>query len=209
MSKSVTILSLGPSRTQCPFQTEELWGVYRCILEPDLQDKKFDKLFCVDGTHQSINDHQPIEIKSITKSLDKAKELHIPVVGLHRSVLQRSSEQEIEAYPIASIARKLKANTFGPTPAWMMAYAIYHGYERIEIYGIDQGPQLYYYAGKASMMYWIGYGVGAGVKMHLGPGSLRWCYSSDLAGAPEPFVREVFEDLYVKTVEDNERLANV
>ena len=207
--KEVTILSLGPSRVQCPFQTEELWGVYRCILEPDLQDVKFDKLFCVDGINQTINDHPPMEIKAITKSLDRAKELNIPVVGMHHTVLSRSEEQPIEKFPLREIVKELKANFFAPTPSWMMAYAIYKGYEKIEIYGIDQGPQLYYQAGKAHMTYWIGYAIGRGIQVQLGIGSLRWCYSGGLGDVPEAFVKEVFEDLYVKTVEDNERLANV
>ena len=201
--KDLTILSMGPSRTDCPFQTKELWGVYRCILEPDLQDKKFDKLFCVDGINQSINDHPPIEIKSITKSIEKAKELGIPMVGF------RQYDWPTEYYPLKEIVRKLKCNNFGPTPSWMIAYALYLGYERIELYGIDQGPDLAYLLGKDKMAFWIGYAIGMGVDVHLGLGSLKWSYSGGLAEVPIAWASEEYEKLYVKTVEDNERLANV
>lgn len=195
--KEVTLLSLGPSRKECPFATDELWGVYRCILEPDLQDKKFDKLFCLDGIHQSINDHPPMEIKSITRSIERAKELGIPMVSWYAWAT--------EQYPLKGISRRFGANYWGSTVSFMIAYALYYDYEKLHIYGIDQGPQLYYQTGKAPLCFWLGYARGLGVKIVMGRGSLRWTYSSGIGDLPFAWAYDEHEKFYLQTLNENER----
>lgn len=199
--KEVTIINPGPSWKECTFQTEELWGSYHCIITPELKDHNYTKLFCLDGVYQSINDHKPIEVRSITKAIDKAKELEIPVVALHPTVTGKFIGDKIhllEEYPLRPIIKKLKSSYWGPTVTWMIAYALYHDYERIFLYGIDQGPQLAYQTGKARVTFWIGMAMGRGVEVRIATGALKWSYGSGLDSVPIAFAQEEYEDIYRK-----------
>jgi len=186
--KEVTLLSLGPSREHCPFETDELWGISTCLLEDDLQDKKFTKVFCVDGTFQSINDHPPIEVKSISRAIERASELNIPMVSIH--------SYATEPYPLKEIVAKFKSSYLGPTISYMIAYALYYDYKKLHIYGIDQGPQLYYQLGKPKITFWLGYASALGVELVMGKGSLRWTYSAGIESVPIAWAREEYEKLY-------------
>lgn len=157
-------------------------------MEPELQDKKFTKIFSVDGIYQSVNDHPPLEIKAIAQSIEKAKELNIPIVSIQAYATER--------YPLREIQRKLNSVWFVSTAAYMVAYALYYDYEKIHLYGIDQGPSLAYQVGKAPLAFWIGQAVGRGVEVVMGRGSLRWTYNSGLADFPRPYAVEEYEKIY-------------
>jgi len=199
--KEVTLLSLGPSYVECRFETEEVWGVYRCLLEPSLKDRKFTKIFSIDGKWQTINDHPPFLQTSIDESSKRAAELGIPVVGMRDYVT--------EHYPTKEVVAKFHTSYFGPTVTYMIAYALLYGYEKIHIYGIDQGPELMYQTGKPAVTFWLGLATGLGVELVMGKGSLKWTYSAGLTGLPMAWVREEYEKLYVKLVPESERMEAI
>ncbi len=197
MKKEVTLLSLGPSRKECRFETEELWGVSRCLIEPDLQDKKFTKVFSIDGEWMTVNDHPPIHQMSIRKGVDRANELGIPIVGMRSFATEK--------YPTNAVVAKFKTAHFGPTVTYMIAYALLYGYEKLHIYGIDQGPELYYQTGKPIVTFWLGVAMGLGVEIVMGKGSLKWTYNPGIDGIPIAWVREEYEKLYCNLVPESER----
>lgn len=53
------------------------------------------------------------------------------------------------------------------SPAWALAYAIYLGYKRIEIYGVELASNTEYHYQQANFKYWLGVAVGRGIEVNL------------------------------------------
>lgn len=185
----VTLLGLGPSRNECSFSTEELWGTVDCLNQDDLRDKQFTKVFAFDGISLCVNDHAPRKNEILSSAIDKAHAMNIPLVS--------TKDYGTERYPIIEIGRKFKTSYFMPTISYMIAYALYLGYNRIYIYGIDQGPQWWYQLGKPHITFWLGYAIALGVEVYLGRGSMQWAYYPGLDGLPIAWLKEEYEKLYV------------
>jgi len=49
----------------------------------------------------------------------------------------------------------------------MIAYALYKGYERIELFGIDHGGTTEYVMAKAAVEHWLGRALGMGVEVYV------------------------------------------
>jgi len=71
----------------------------------------------------------------------------------------------IEIYPMDEIIAKFKTRFFSNSIAYMMAYALYHNYERIYLYGIDMMTSTTYIQEKGGVEYWIGRAEQAGVEV--------------------------------------------
>ena len=187
--KEVTLLGLGFSRTECQFQTDELWGTVDCLHQDDLKDRKFTKLFAFDETTIIINNHPLKENTILSSAIAKAHAMNIPLVS--------TREYGTERYPLREIITKFKSSYFMPSISFMIAYALYNDYNRLFIYGIDAGPQWWYQMGKPHITFWMGYAIALGVEILLGRGSLRWTYHPGLDGLPEAWLKEEYEKLYV------------
>ena len=168
--KAVTILGRGPSWKECRFNTEELWGTATCLATEGLKDKKYTKVFAFDDD------------ALVKQCLVIAKERNIPFVS------QR--EFATEHYPLIEIAREFRSSYFMPTISYMIAYALYLKYDRLWIYGIDQGPRWDYQAGKSHIMFWLGVAIGRKVNLRIGRGSLRWSYGLGLNELPKLMFEE-------------------
>ncbi len=185
--KELTLLGLGPSRTVCPFITDELWGTVDCLHYDDLKDRKFTKVFAFDTVDMHINDH-PVKNTILCESIDKAHEMNVPLVSC--------KEYATEKYPLREIIAKFHSSYFMPTISYMMAYALYLEYDKIYIFGIDAGPQWWYQVGKPYITFWLGYAIALGVQVLLGRGSLQWAYQPGLDNLPIAWLREEYEKLY-------------
>ena len=192
--KSVTLLALGPSRKECPFETEELWGTVDCLNQDNLRDKRFTKVFAFDSETVVINNHPPRRIDSFCEYIDRAKQLKIPLVS--------TRDYATEKYPLREIITKFKSSYFMPTVSYMIAYALYLEYDRLYIFGIDQGPQWWYQLGKPHITFWIGYAIALGAEVLLGTGSLRWTYQPGIDNLPEAWIREEYEKFYNTTFDN-------
>ena len=162
--KDLTILGRGPSWKECPFRTNELWGTVTCLTVEELRDRPFTKVFAFDG------------IESAVEGINIAKERKIPVVS--------NREYATERYPLVEIAREFQSSYFMPSISYMLAYALYLKYERLYIYGIDQGPRWDYQSGKPHIVFWLGVATGRKVDLRIGKGSLRWAYRMGLDEMP-------------------------
>lgn len=73
----------------------------------------------------------------------------------------------LEKYPLEEVVEKFGSRYFANSIAFMIAYALYHRYERIELYGIDHGGMQEYVMAKACVEYWIGRAQGMGVDVYI------------------------------------------
>lgn len=153
---AVTLLGRGPSWTECPETTSELWGTASCLITPGLSDKKYDKVFVFDDNDIAL------------KLAAIAKERNIPLVS--------PCSFATEFWPARLLVRKLRSAYFLSTMTRMIAYALYLDYTKICIYGIDQGPDWGVMQARNHTAHWIGIAIGRGVDVRMGRGSMAWTY---------------------------------
>lgn len=181
----ITLMGRGPSWKECAFRTKELWGSATCLTVEGMDDKNFTKVFAFDDASDEFTD----PTGELRKAIEIARKRNIPIVS--------TRDYATEPYPLIDIARKFRVSYFMPTMSHMIAYALYLGYDRLYIYGIDAGPQWYYQFGKPHIIFWIGFAMGKGIDVRLGKGSLRWAYQSGM----DTFPRAIMIDEYPGTPE--------
>lgn len=143
----ITILGGGESWAECPFEGE-VWAVASVLSKPEVSCyDKIHKVFAFD------------EYKFVKGSIRIAKKYHIPVISLRGYATEK--------YPLEEIKEEFGTCFFRNTVSYMLAYAIYKGYEKIWLFGIDQGPQWDYLANKFFVFYWLGVATGRGIKFEL------------------------------------------
>lgn len=167
MPDKVLILGRGPSWTECPLDNE-LWGATTCLLEDGLKDLKFDKVFQQNG----------ISLPTVATSVAIAHEKGIPIVSPHR--------YGDEWYPYKEIVKEFRTVYLKHSIPFMIAFAVYSGYKKIGLYGIDQGPAWNLVSCKPYITFWLGIAVGRGVGIDMGRHSLRWVYGTDGNNMPIP-----------------------
>ena len=77
---------------------------------------------------------------------------------------------DLESYPIDEITDHFKTRFFGNSICYMIAYALYMGYERIVLWGcnIKPGPaDEPIVKNHPGIEFWIGYAMGAGVEVQV------------------------------------------
>jgi hypothetical protein len=74
-------------------------------------------------------------------------------------------------YPLEEILAKFKRRYFTSTPAYMVAMALYEGFEEIRLFGIDMSVGTEWGIEKPCMEYWLGRADGMGVDLILPDGS--------------------------------------
>ncbi len=173
--KRLTIMGRGPSWKECPFCTDDLWGTITCLTVDGLKDKNFDKVFFFDD--KSCHD--------IAKGLAIAKERSLTVVSLLSDIGER--------YPLRDVIRDCRSSYFLTCVSFMLAYAIHLKYDKIHLYGLDQGPSWELQQGKPHVCFWVGFALGRGIEVIMGRSSLRWAYNVGERPNVEPF--EIPEDL--------------
>ena len=141
--KELILLGRGPSWRSCPFNAET-WATATVYLVPNLCDKHFDKVFTFDPMYEDL-----------AYCLGTARERGIPVVSWF--------DYATEKYPLDEVVKKFKTNYLVNTASYMIALALYKGYEKLRIYGIDQCVSWQYIQGKAVVEYWVGMARGIAI----------------------------------------------
>ena len=138
--KEIIILGKGKSAVECPFDSE-LWATETML---PLIDPDCTKVFSFNGYHQ--------------EAMDIAQENNIPVVS--------TKPYATETFPYDGIIKEFGIGYFRPTESYMIAYAIYLGYEKLKLYGIDfeTGD---FAADKARIMFWVGVAKGKGIEVEI------------------------------------------
>ena len=70
-------------------------------------------------------------------------------------------------YPLNEILQKFPRAYFNNTVSWMIALAIYEGYEDISIFGVDMAQGTEYANQRPSCEYFLGYCEGAGINVYI------------------------------------------
>jgi|26BtaG_2_1085354.scaffolds.fasta_scaffold00283_26 hypothetical protein len=133
---------------QCPYDCE-VWATSTVLLYKSVPYEKITRVFAFDREDR------------ISDTLDIARRRGIPIWSMR--------DYADCKYPIDEIVAKLRKKYFLNTISFMIALAIYEGYEKLKFFGIDQGPQWKYLAGKPYVMYWIGQADGRGIKTEHPP----------------------------------------
>ncbi|KKL95079.1 hypothetical protein LCGC14_1858200, partial [marine sediment metagenome] len=151
--KELIILGIGPSRVECPFDAE-VWASVRALTVEGMADKTYSKVFAFDSRN----------LPALKKPIAIALEKGIPLV----STMPYATEE----YPRQKVIKDFAVDFTKNTVSHMIAYAIYLGYKKIRIYGVDQGPEWDYIANRPYVLFWMGVAHGKGIKIELAQGSL-------------------------------------
>ena len=73
-------------------------------------------------------------------------------------------------YPLEEIVEKYKSRFFTNTISYMIAYAIYSGYTKISIYGVDMELDGEYSFERPSVTYWTGFARGCSIEVNIASG---------------------------------------
>ena len=137
--KEVIILAKGMTNKFCPFDCE-VWGVNN--VHEDFPDKRIDKLYSFD---------------EVSKELTDSQKKRAPVVSWRKYA--------DEKYPLKEIIKEFKTYYFPNSICYMIAHAIYLGYERIKLYGIDQPLGSPWFEDRLGEEYWLGRAQERGIEL--------------------------------------------
>ncbi len=138
--KPVIILGMGYSRAECPYDVET-WGCN----ESYLFAKRLDRTYISDSFDQFNTDHFVLlagKFKIYTRPDNVAigKRLGLDVVKI----------------PLEEMIAHFKTRYFTNTICYMLAHALYEGYDKISLYGIDHLTYTSYTLERGGVEYWIG-----------------------------------------------------
>ena len=77
----------------------------------------------------------------------------------------------LDNYPIKEVMEKFGSRYFTNSISYMIALAMYKGYSEINLYGVDMDMGTEYIYERPSVMYWIGFARGKGVKVTIASGT--------------------------------------
>lgn len=173
--KKVAICGFADSVTAAPFDdpTWEIWGLNdlhaRLVTLPN---GRFDRWFDIHDLDNINADVKLLRNKGVTPpeniGLDGLSKLNVPVYMQGRTSLVPNSipyplKEVINAFPYG----KYMTNSI----SYMIALAIYEGYQEISIYGVDmavgQALDGEYSHQRPSCEYWAGVAVGRGIKLYI------------------------------------------
>ena len=146
MPKEVIILGCGPTHVECKYHCET-WGVNGTYTFA----KRLDKLFMTD---------EPSEVDSCWYDLLQMLKTNSTLVLPAKYERFKDLGLPIEVYPIEKVMEKFPTTFFSNTIAYMLAYALYYGYEKIWMFGIDMMTQSSYIQEKGGVEFWLGVALG-------------------------------------------------
>ena len=170
MKKEVILLGTAPTRRDCPYDCET-WGVNGVYtMEPQMvADGKYfrlDKLFTTDTTFSPEgNLHFDIDVMHQIKKKYGTEYITLNPIGIGKLRLKSTP------YPWDEIVARFKTTFFTSSVCHMIAYALYHNYERIKLYGVDMSSKLEYLLQKGGVEYWLGRAHERGCDVFVSKGS--------------------------------------
>lgn len=148
--KELFLLGSGRSADVCSFDGTEIWATAR-ILPRMAPPTDCSKVFAVGNPYKS------------RKGLSIARENNIPIVS--------TEDYATEKFPFDEIVKRFKLGYLRCTLTYMLAYALYLGYEKLWLFGMDINDEFDQDADKPRITYWLGVARGMGVEWELTPGT--------------------------------------
>lgn len=161
--KTVRILGIGKSLEDAPLKKDvETWG-----LKFTWNVREIDKVFIID-------DFDWLQARRNRNIVAEFNELNIPIVCLDKIPGIALSER----YPKEEVVSHFLIEYFVTVTCYMLALAIYRGYERIELYGVDLSdettdvgdPRKRYEDWeneRACLSFWLGLAKGRGIQVFI------------------------------------------
>jgi len=143
--KKLILLGGGETAYDCPFGDVDLWVTADALPKLDELDPEHTKLFCF-GNDSTV-------------AIQTALTLGIPIVS--------TESYATEPFPKDAIVKWYGFDYFWSPLSYMIAYALYCGYQEFSIYGFDLESQEEYYSGKPRITFWLGLARGLGVKWDI------------------------------------------
>lgn len=86
-----------------------------------------------------------------------------------------------DTYPLQEIITEYNSGYFACSIAYMIAYAMYKGVKKINLYGVDMSIGSEYQYERPSVLYWIGRAEGLGVKVNttINTGNFLYGYETE------------------------------
>lgn len=163
MSKKVCLLGTSNTLNQAPINDKsfEFWALndmYEMI--PTANISRWFEL------HTRREQEKVISARASGGYLDGLRSLTMPVY-------MQDKYEDIPTsikYPLEDVIAHFGRQYFKSTLDYMIALALYEGFEEIHIYGVNMADSIEYAHQRPSMEYWIGRAEGMGVKVVLPEG---------------------------------------
>jgi hypothetical protein len=173
MYSEVIVLGKAAGWEEAPFFYEDAkvqtWGLNTHILSRplDICFEPHDVEWWMENWNQIRSWHKPE--RGYPKHIEKVNEHAIPYLTLkHYDFIPTS-----EAYPVEEICNHFGIDYFTGGIDYMVAYAIWKGVAKIDIYGVHTTKDDEYEYQKPSLEFWIGVAIGRGIKIKVhGPTTL-------------------------------------
>lgn len=123
-------------------------------------------------SHFKVDEHNSSEIWAVGSAFKVLNSTDIEVnkyFCLHKNETLDYDGEVItqKEYPLQSIISKFNSRFFTNSISYMIAYALYEGFENISLYGVDMDSQSEYEFERPSVSYWIGFARGLSVEVTI------------------------------------------
>lgn len=161
--KSVIVLGTGPGWEKCPFD-KEVWTVAKLIMSPDYKEQRTDRLFNMDDLNKMLSFDENSKWKSAYSRDDFVKAINDKNIPLVTSYVYPELKNCI-AYPLKEIHEKWGLLYYTNTICYMIAMAIYEGYQSIDLWGVAQGGLKEYIEERKGVEAWLCLAAGMGIRV--------------------------------------------
>lgn len=204
--KSVSIIGTGDGFDECPFTTDEAWGIGKMVtysmdhkhrsLAEDYH-KKFTLLFNMDEISRMKTFYDPLHKRGVPMDeyIERLNKHGAPTV----TSICHPELTNCEPFPFKEVVEQFGNAYFSNSICYMLAYALYHEVSRMELWGVNQVGMIEYLQEKAAVEFWIGLALGMGVPVMVGgPSRLLHLDKNVLYGYGRPFneLKEYFDINY-------------
>ena len=154
--KEVIILAVGPSYVECPYDAE-VWACWSTIIRDDHPAQRIDKLITVHSQQMECPSQAWWDY------------LHRAQKRLGFEIITPEPWEGIKTtpYPIEDILKTFGTAYFVDSVCYMIALAIYQGYEMIRFYGVDCRAYAYAVTERACTEFWCGVARGKGLQLRI------------------------------------------
>lgn len=162
--KKLCILGSAPSKAQAPFDdmSFDIWATSGAVFSESLGPAKVP-----DTEENSWNCVHRVDAFFEMHKRDRWQGKQELLQTCNRPVYMLKKEKYIPTsvpYPADDVAEAL-GDQLSSSIAYMLALAIYQGYEVIKLYGVIMGHQSEYFAQRPGVMYYIGYARARGIDV--------------------------------------------
>lgn len=177
--KEVTILGIGEGKQDCPFD-KETWAIAKGLMwkihkDPKSQAKaprRVDRIFNMDKADEMLSfkkdsgHYNGYDLDAFVKVMNETGAPFVTsycIPGL----------EHCTPYPLKEITEKYGVMYFTNTICFMIALALYEGYDSIDLWGVNQAGKIEYINERRGVEFWLGLAAGMGTKISInGPSPL-------------------------------------